>query len=471
MAYTMLRPALRAREASRSLHFSPRALGTSSDSVSENPRPFLRESPVEHKKTWIEALETKKKLLADKPELGRSGVLFAHNDVKSRVVASRSTKDSFSAVVLPFKDNKWVLDAYINAFGRLRLGQLFMDLDRLSGIVANKHCAPAEPVIVTASVDRILLLKRLEDLQEHNVVLWGYVSWTGRSSMEITIHASSTSDSFTPAEPPSMEQCKQYDSWLMASFTFVARDPDAQKAFAINNLTPVTRQELSDFVMAEKYNVRKRSLAKQRALSISPPSAEESESIHSLWMAGRSSSTPSTNAPPTKIVTMGETKVFSTGIMQPQYRNRHSYMIFGGYMMRQTFELAYGCAAAFSHLPPRFVSLDTVTFRNPVPVGSVLHLTAFVAYTQPSKREIRMVEGETDVQDGMLIQVRVQSVVRGLDKDDHKDAGTFIYSFFVEGKSDYTMIPQSYEEMMIYLEGKRQASQSQEYLNELVTAH
>jgi len=431
---------------------------------------FIRESPVVHKKTWIEALRTRNELLEEHPEMAKKGIVFAHNDVKTREVSSRTTSDSFTAVVFPFKDNKWFLDGYINAFGRFRMGQLFMDLDRLSGIVANKHCEPAEPVIVTASVDRILLLKRLDDLSDHNVVLWGYVSWTGRSSMEITIHASSTTSSFSESEPITLESCRELDTWLVANFTFVARDPETQRAFAVNHLKPTTRGELTEFVMAEKYNERKKKVAKRDALTISPPSSEESKDVHDLWLRRRFS-VDGKDANGKKIVSMDDTKVYSTGIMQPQYRNRHSFMIFGGYMMRQTFELAYACAGAFSHLPPRFVSLDTVSFRNPVPVGSVLNLTAFVAYTQPSKREIKMVDGDTKVQNGTLTQIRVQSVVRGLDNEDHKDAGTFIYSFFTEGESSYEMIPESYEEMMIYLEGRRQAGQSREYLHDLVEAH
>lgn len=434
---------------------------------------FIRESPVVHTKTWLEALQTRQKLLESSPAANKRGVVFSHNDVKTRNVAPRKTSDSFSAVVFPFKDDPWFLDGYVNSFGRLRVGQLFMDLDRLSGIIANKHCAPAEPVIVTASVDRILLLKRLDDLQEHNVVLWGYVSWTGRSSMEITIHATSTSASFN-GTTPSLEECRGFDSWLVANFTFVARDPVTQKAFPINNLVPVTKTELSEFVLAEKYNERKKGIAKRQALTISPPSEEESKTIHSLWMEGRSldvqrAKDGNSVSKAVKKLSMNDTKVQSTGIMQPQYRNRHSYMIFGGYMMRQTFELAYACAAAFAHLQPRFVSLDTVTFKNPVPVGSVLQFTAFVAYTQPSKRKIQSVNTENTVHDGCLIQVRVQTTVRDMDKDNHLDAGTFIYSFFVEGDSGYVMIPESYEDMMIFLEGRRLAKQSQEYLDDIVT--
>lgn len=427
---------------------------------------FLRESPVVHKKTWLEALETRKKLLEEHPEATKSGMLFAHNDVKTREVAPRSTEDSFSFAILPFKDRNF-LDGYINAFGRLRMGQLFMDLDRLSGIIANKHCLPAEPVIVTASVDRILLLKRLENVPDHNVVLWGYVSWTGRSSMEITIHASSTEEDFPEGREPTLEQCRAYETWLISSFTFVARDPVAQRAFPINTLTPRTRQELSEFVSAEKFNERKKLIAKKESLTLRPPSEGESALIHNLWLESEKIRHAADNGDVSvnKVITMGNTKVYSTGIMQPQYRNRHSYMIFGGYMMRQTFEVAYACAGAFSHLPPRFVSLDTVTFRNPVPVGSVLHLTALVAYTKPTQRIIQKVGGAEEVQKGVLIQIRVSSVVRGLASDDHKDAGTFIYSFFVEGDAGYRMIPESYEEMMIYLDGKRQVDESQEFLD------
>ena len=57
-------------------------------------------------------------------------------------------------------------------------------------------------------------------------------------------------------------------------------------------------------------------------------------------------------------------------------------MIFGGYLLRQAFELAYCAAAAFSSAGPRFVSLDSTTFKAPVPVGSVLSMEASVSYTE-----------------------------------------------------------------------------------------
>src|SRR5579859_2046365 len=61
-------------------------------------------------------------------------------------------------------------------------------------------------------------------------------------------------------------------------------------------------------------------------------------------------------------------------------------MIFGGYILRLTFELAHSCAARFSHSRPRFISLDSTTFDCPVPVGSILESEAMVVYTSPSTR-------------------------------------------------------------------------------------
>lgn len=416
---------------------------------------YVRESPVVHKKTWLEALHQREKLLADHPELAVKGgsVMLAHNDVRTREVSSRSARDSFVSVVLPFKDDKWFLDAYINAFGRLRMGQLFQDLDRLSGIIANKHCSPAEPVIVTASVDRILLLKRLDDLSSRNVGLWGHVTWTGRSSMEITIHACSTE-----LKELEFDAAHEQQSFMVANFTFVARDPETQRAFAVNHLQPETKTELSEYLLGEKYNQRKKAEIGKHALTSTLPTTEETAIVHHLWLQSRDHNVEG--------VSMVDTEVQTTRIMQPQYRNRHSYMIFGGYEMREAFETAYACAGAFSHKPPRFVSLDTVTFSTPVPVGSVLTLRAFVTYTE--KHTFSLTEnGESH--EGTLVQVRVQSVVRGLKDDYRKDAGTFVFSFFVEGEPGLTLLPRSYEEMMMYVEGRRRAKESASYLNEIIS--
>lgn len=126
--------------------------------------------------------------------------------------------------------------------------------------------------------------------------------------------------------------------------------------------------------------------------------------------------------------------------MQPQYRNRHNFMIFGGFLLKQTFELAFCCAAAFSHSRPTFVSLDPSTFENPVPVGSVLYLTATVAYTDPPLVTTTSAarDGVDDTTEGhgenyTRVQIRIDSKVRSIERGfDTKPTGQFNYTFLVK---------------------------------------
>ncbi|EEF27975.1 acyl-CoA thioesterase, putative [Ricinus communis] len=68
-------------------------------------------------------------------------------------------------------------------------------------------------------------------------------------------------------------------------------------------------------------------------------------------------------------------------ICQPQQRNIHG-RIFGGFLMRKAFELAFSTAYAFAGAAPRFVEVDHVDFLKPVDVGNFLRLKSCVLYTE-----------------------------------------------------------------------------------------
>ena len=169
---------------------------------------------------------------------------------------------------------------------------------------------------------------------------------------------------------------------------------------------------------------------------------------------------------PENVVYMESTKIHSSQIMQPQYRNRHNFMIFGGFLLKQTFELAFCCAAAFSHSRPTFLSLDPSTFDNPVPVGSVLYLTATVAYTDPppvftpddvqqsSNAGPKVQDGPTDVS-YTRVQIRIDSKVRNIEHGETKPTGQFNYTFLVA--KDLKVMPKTYSEFMIWVDARRRA--------------
>lgn len=114
-------------------------------------------------------------------------------------------------------------------------------------------------------------------------------------------------------------------------------------------------------------------------------------------------------------------------------------MIFGGFLLKTTFELAFTCASSMSHTRPTFIALDPSTFENPVPVGSVLYLTATVAYTDSplleegtkgSETGKALRDLKTSPEGTTRVQIRVDSKVKSMDHDGEvKGTGVFSMSF------------------------------------------
>jgi len=94
------------------------------------------------------------------------------------------------------------------------------DLDSHAGVVANLHATPrnlkegeyVHPAIVTASVDRIIMLGGLSELVDYEIS--GQTTWAGRSSMEISLD---------------LVTLPERNLVLKASFTMVCRDPVTKK--------------------------------------------------------------------------------------------------------------------------------------------------------------------------------------------------------------------------------------------------
>lgn len=439
-----------------------------------------------NKATWLQALFEREKQLKE----GKILDSYSYVSPVTTEVGEKTRNESFSYLTLPFKDDQWLCDAYINAQGRLRAGNMFQDLDALAGRIAYRHCSPAEPVNVTASVDRIYMVKKVDELYKFNFVLAGAVTWTGRSSMEITVRGYA----FENELPTDIsEETLPHDNiFLSANFTFVARNPQTHKSFAINRLLPVSESQWLDYRRAESRNNLKKLSAKNSKMI--EPTTEETRLIHDLWKASEHFS--DLPEKPKNIDFMSNSEMTSTLFMQPQYRNRHSYMVFGGYLLKQAFELAYCASAEFSSAGPRFVSLDSTTFKQPVPVGSILTMNASVVYTEhiheknsdidadspfnfklPAKNKLSSNPDAFLSEPGTLIQVKVDTFIKQIDDTETKEAGSFIYSFFVarnsQGLNDpgyCSVIPQTYSEMMEYVEGRRRAADTAHYVETLPTS-
>ncbi|ETN40252.1 uncharacterized protein HMPREF1541_04528 [Cyphellophora europaea CBS 101466] len=376
---------------------------------------------------WIEALRKSK-------ETGNQSSA-APQDPPEPDLTPKKMSDSYVRVVLPLQDDPWMLDTYANYSGQLRTGALLMDLDALAGVVAYKHTGEGVST-VTAAVDRITIKNPLKEIC--NLELSGQVTYaTGRSSMEVTLQIAKA--------PENDQMVKPEDVLMTCAMTMVSLNPLTKKPVKIAPLTLSTPAERALYARGEDNYKSKRALRDSNIMQ-KAPDAHESTLIHKMWtenIAYADSSNPTSQ--PANSVAMSKTVIHSTQIMQPQNRNRHHFMIFGGYLLKISFELAFTCAASFSHTRPRFINLDPSTFENPVPVGSVLYTGASVTYT------------ERDPNGGSRIQVMVRTHVRNVEhgENERKSTGSFFYTFW--SPADVDVLPQSYGEFMMWVGGRRRA--------------
>ncbi|KAL4878559.1 HotDog domain-containing protein [Aspergillus karnatakaensis] len=385
--------------------------------------------PMRVKTPWIDALNKSR----EKAPEGTTEAPRPKPDLTPKRMS-----DSYYSAILPLAQDKWLLDTYLNASGDIRLGSLLMDLDALAGVIAYRHTGDSVTT-VTAAVDRITIEHPLMEICD--LELSGQVTYaTGRSSMEVSLQVAKVQ---AAGEKPSPE-----DVLITCAFTMVSLDPTTKTPVSVAPLLIETDEERELFKKGEKNYQAKKAL-RTRSLLEKAPDAEESNLIHSLWTKEMSYLSPSSPAKrPPNTISMSDTVLKSAMIMQPQDRNRHNFMIFGGFLLKQSFELAFCCAASTSHARPNFISLDPSTFENPVPVGSVLYLRATIAYTEPLEREGA---GSKYTK----IQVRVDTKVRDVEHGTKKSTGMFNYTFLVEG--DVHVMPKSYGEYMVWTDARRRA--------------
>ncbi|KAF9896382.1 Acyl-coenzyme A thioesterase 9, mitochondrial [Lobosporangium transversale] len=139
---------------------------------------------------------------------------------------------------------------------------------------------------------------------------------------------------------------------------------------------------------------------------------------------------------------MGDTKMSSVQIMQPQDRNVH-HKIFGGYLIRLAYELAFCNASVFIRNRPIFLALDEIAFRKPVSVGTTLALDSQIAYSGGGEHH--------------SFQVMVKADILDIKNNTRETCNTFWFTFSDPRKDHLTpkVLPRTYAESVLYLEGKR----------------
>ncbi|KAK7440049.1 hypothetical protein VKT23_017300 [Stygiomarasmius scandens] len=380
--------------------------------------------------TWSEAL------LAAKSKQS-TGSLSKAATPNNDQLTPRAMHDSYTEFILPFGSSPQILEEYTNASGGIRTGKLMEHLDSLAGSIAYKHMLgpSVETVgntkemgfyIVTASVERLDMLGRLNPARD--LRLSGQVIYTGRSSMEVVVKMETM-----PGKSDDKEE-----TILLGRFSMVCRDAHTHRARQVHPLIISTPEEQLLYSMGEDMK-RKRQFRAQQSLSKVPPSSAEAEALHSYYLkyGGEELGTISSSS---QLVSMGDTRVEKCMLMFPQERNVHQ-KIFGGYLMRLAYELGFANGTMFCRGPVRFVSLDEISFKLPVPIGSILRLTSHVLHSNDASPQ--------------LIHIGVTANVVDVKTGSEQTTNDFRFTWAKDDPSQRKVVPKTYKEAMLWLEGRR----------------
>ncbi|KAL2344898.1 hypothetical protein Fmac_006183 [Flemingia macrophylla] len=283
--------------------------------------------------------------------------------------APKTPSQSRTSVFYNFSSDHILREQYRNPWNHIRMGKLVEDFDALAGTIAFKHCSNEDGtmrplLLVTAAVDKMVLKKPIHI--DADFVIVGAVTWVGRSSMEIQLELTQSAQGNTSISNSHA---------LVANFTFVARDSATGKAAPINQISPESEQERLLWEEAEERNKLRKKRKEQKH-----GESGDTDRLNALLAEGRIFCDMPALANRDSIL-MKDTCLQNSFICQPQKRNIHG-RIFGGFLMRRAFELAFTTAYAFVGAAPHFLEVDHVDFFKPVDVGNYLRLKSCVLYTE-----------------------------------------------------------------------------------------
>ncbi|ORX34204.1 HotDog domain-containing protein [Kockovaella imperatae] len=392
---------------------------------------------------------------------------------EKELMRPKHMSESYTTFDLPLKSDERLYQRYVNAQGGFRIGKLLEHLDSLAGAVAYRHCLPtylrlsqspdstqafheastrAGLYLATASADRLDMLGKLNRDNVKDLRFSGFVTWTGNSSMEVVVKMEGS---------PNTSSSSSWETIMIGRFAMVCRDSKTHKSKRIPELIVESEEEQALWNIGADHRKRLKQNS-MMALDKVPPTSEEVKELHDLMLKIVDHNAKYMDGE--QVVQMRDTETQTVQLMFPQDRNLHG-KAFGGTLMRLAFELCFTNAALFASRPMRFLSLDEITFRLPVPIGAVLRLTSKVVNTstpragEEAKVHI-MVRAEVEEVDSGVSRTRGWPDAR-LDANQgsqvRRETNTFFFTMAVEdGKPiGRTVVPTTYSESMHYLEGKR----------------
>jgi len=372
------------------------------------------------------------KYAAGNQQQGRE-YLYKYLPASQDELPNRTMADSYDTAIIPLSSDLAMREKYMTFHNSVRIGRLLEDLDIFAVCLCYRHIKnpkqveglPSPYSIVTALVDQI-------DISEvplrHNadIRLRGHLTWVGKTSMEATMEV----DQKDP-------ELNEWQTFTKARFVMVSRDPMNKGSAIVNRLVAETDEEKNLFQKGEE-NKQMRLRTQSQSLMRQPPSESERLVIHEQFLRTTDWKSMSfkSRIKPENSVWMEDAKLKNMFICQPENRNRYN-KIFGGFLMRLAVELAWANCYVYSKGLPILSHVDDIIFRKPVEIGSLLYFSSQVVFTQ-----------------GHYVMLRVSAEVVHPESGTHDLTNVFHFTLRAD-KPVPEVIPRSYQEAMLYLDGRR----------------
>jgi acyl-coenzyme A thioesterase 9 len=356
----------------------------------------------------------------------------------------RRMLDSHDSAIIPLGSDPLLRDRYLTPEGGVRIGRLLEDMDVFAVHLVFKHVLNPKQVcfalhctyvdmmtalqgpgqaspfsIVTALVDQIDFTGKLR--ADCDIRMSGHVTWVGKSSAESSLELEQLVEG-------------QWRRCTEATFVLVARDPLNKGSAFINPLAVEGEEERELFNRGEENKVRRYQISQDSLFKV-PPTEEELGIIHDFFLNTIDHKAMSFKArvKPENSVWFEDAKLKNLIVCQPQNRNRFN-KIFGGFIMRQAFELAWANSYVFGKCRPWCVHMDDIWFRAPVEIGAMLYFNSQICYVQDN-----------------FIQTRVSAEVLDPQTGEMTITNVFHFTFLAKEKTPPFIVPKTYHEVVYHV--------------------
>ncbi|XKL67252.1 hypothetical protein PGB90_010672 [Kerria lacca] len=348
----------------------------------------------------------------------------------------RSMQDSFEDAIIPLSTDFDLQDKYITYLGYIRLGRIMEDMDFFAVWCAFKYLFnPKQPeneptpyVIVTALVDEIQFT-RVTPKPNKDLRISGKVTWSGKTSIEVTVWLEQNIEGF-------------WQRITYAIFILVCRNSTNTGPAFVNKLVPKDERETEIYQRSQARVLRRKSVKIDHLIN-KQPTFDEQTLIHDLFIRTIDTTNPllGRRILPPNCIWLEETTMVTNIFCHPEDRNFYN-KIFGGFLMRQALELGWLTAYYHSKHRPLLRYISDISFKQPVNVGSLLRLNGQVVFTEQN-----------------FIQVVVHAEVYDPITSKTINTNSFHYTFQANNVVANVM-PYSYHEAMMYIDGKRHFQQA-----------